>query len=57
MPAPGFISRINKPEALKVAGFVLMVGAGFFAPVGIQIPFFIGGTAVIVGCAWSRLTA
>jgi hypothetical protein len=51
------MKMINKPEALKVAGFVLMVGAGFFAPVLVKIPFFIGATACLVGFAWSKLTA
>jgi len=50
-------AKVNKPELLKVAGFVLMVGAAFFAPAGTQVPFFAGACLMLVGYAWSRLTS
>ena len=49
--------RLNKPEVLKVAGFAVMAGAAFFAPTGVQVPLFIGASAVVVGYLWSRLTS
>lgn len=48
-------ARINKPEALKLAGFALIVGAALFAPTMVQVAIFIGAIFVIVGYTWSRL--
>jgi hypothetical protein len=51
------LQKINIPEALKVAGFVVMVGAAFFAPISNQVPLFMGAVAVLVGYTWGKLTA
>lgn len=51
------MSKLNKPEVLKVAGFAVMVAAAFFAPTSIQVPLFAGAVLVVVGYSWSRLTS
>jgi len=51
------LSKLNKAELLKIAGFVVLLGAAFFAAEGVRVALFVGAILIAGGYFWTRLTS